>query len=62
MLNNIFLFINLINQVAVFSHHIFTFGRYYKSAFPFIIDFNILLAIDIRKIYHKLNRYCYNLY
>jgi len=43
--------LNLINNGTCFSDIIYQFARYFKENIPFAVDFNIVLAIDIKNIY-----------
>lgn len=50
----VFKLINQIKMVGTFSQIIFIFGRYYPHC-EFIIDFNILIAKDVRGLYQEIN-------
>jgi len=46
--------LNIIICGTSFADSILTFGRYYGKFNLFFIDFNIILAQDIRQLYNKM--------
>lgn len=49
-----FTIINILNRALSFIDILYTFGRYYVTNYPFIIDFNINMGIDVAKTYGEL--------
>ena len=49
----LFKLINQIKMVGTFSQIIYTFGRYYPH-YQFIIDFDIIIAKDVRTLYSEI--------
>lgn len=45
---------NMILRALSFVDILYTFGRYYTQQYPFFIDFNILMGIDIHVLYEEL--------
>lgn len=41
-------------MVSSFEQIIYTIGRYYPDQFKHVIDFNIILAKDMRQVYHTI--------
>lgn len=47
---------NIISAASTFHQVIYIFGRYFVNKYVFIIDFNIILAKDIAKIYSNIQK------
>ena len=43
-------YLNMINSGTCFAESILTFGRYYSKMNRFFVDFNVILAYDIRSV------------
>lgn len=58
---------NLLKKSVSFISIVFQFGRYFDHKYPFIADFNVIVAKDVRKLYDELiklfqkNKSCFNL-
>mgnify|MGYP003692101027 CR=1 FL=1 len=44
----IYYLLNLLTRGLSFVDVLFTFGRYYADKYPFFVDFNVILGVDIR--------------
>lgn len=50
-IEKLFHYLNLVKTGLAFIEIIYTFGRYYRERYEFIVDFNIVMAVDFHKLY-----------
>jgi hypothetical protein len=54
--------INLVNLGCGFARELYKFGRYYTGQYPFLIDLNVILGMDLRESYNSLHMSIYRLW
>lgn len=62
LLQRSFELINLLNAGCSFCKELYKFGRYYSEEYPFMLDLNIVLGMDLRQAYNALHVSIYRLW